>query len=94
MTIDRLGPIDPLQKYNKTDKVSKTVKKDDTDSISFSREAKSMGEIYKATENVKMAPDIRQERIDEVKKKLQDPNYINDKVIETVADKLIDLFEI
>ena len=94
MTIERLGPLDPVSKFNKTDKASKPAKKDGTDSISFSEEAKSKGEIYKATEEVKLAPQIRQDRVDEVKKKLEDPDYIDEKVVEAVAEKVMDIFEL
>lgn len=94
MTIDRLGPIDPAAQYNKASKPSKPVKKEASDSISLSSEAKQMGEIFQATERVKNSPDIRQERVDEVKRKLQDPSYINNKVIESVATKIMDLFDL
>ena len=94
MTIDKLGPVDPVSKYNKTEKVTKPSNRDKTDSISFSEEAKSKGEVYKITEEVKLSPEIRQDRIDEVKKKLEDPNYINDKVVEAVAEKVMDLFQL
>ena len=94
MTIDKLGPIDSVSKYNKTEKVSKPSKSEKTDSISFSEEAKSKGEIYRATEEVKLASDVRMDRVEEVKRKLQDPTYINEKVIESVADKVMDLFQL
>ena len=94
MTIDKLGPIDPVSKFNKTEKVDKPLKNERTDSISFSEEAKSKGEVYKVSEEVKLSPEIRQDRIDEVKKKLQDPSYINDKVVEAVAERVIDLFQL
>ncbi len=94
MTIDRLGPVDPPQQFNKTNKPSKPVKREKTDSINVSSEAKQMGEIFQATERVKNSPDIRMDRVDEVKRKLQNPSYINDKVIEAVANKVMDLFDL
>jgi len=94
MTIDRISPIDPVSKLNKTEKTSRPEKKENTDSISFSDEAKSMGEIYKATESAKMAEDVRLDRIDEVKKKLEDPNYIDDEVVNTVAERIMNMFEL
>lgn len=94
MTIEGLGPVDPVSKYNKTEKPEKTAKSEKKDSINVSAEAKSMGELYKAAESVKASPDIRQDRIDEVKEKLKDPSYINDRVIETVADNIMDMFNI
>ena len=94
MTIERLGPVDPVSKFNKTDKASRPEKKSKADSINVSDEAKSMGELYKATENVKLSPDIRQDKIDEIKEKLKDPSYISEKVIESVAESVMDLFDI
>ena len=94
MTIEGLGPVDPISKYNKTDKTSKPKKAEKSDSINVSEEAKNMGEIYKAAENVKSSPDVRQEKIAEIKEKLKDPSYIDDKVIESVADSIMEMFNI
>ncbi len=94
MTIENLGPIDPVSKFSKTEKVEKPSKNEKTDSISFSEEAKSKGEVYKVSEEVKLSPEIRQDRIDEVKKKLQDPSYIDERVVEIVAEKVMDLFQL
>lgn len=94
MTIDKLGPINPAAKFNKAEKVAKPLNREKTDSIDFSEEAKSKGEVYKVSEEVKLTPEIRQDRIDEVKKKLEDPNYIDDTVVEAVAEKVIDLFQL
>lgn len=94
MTIEKLGPIDPISKFNKTEKIEKPSKNDKSDSISFSEEAKSKGEVYKVSEEVKLTPEIRQDRIDEVKKKLQDPSYIDEKVVEFVAERVMDLFQL
>ncbi|MBN2051443.1 MAG: flagellar biosynthesis anti-sigma factor FlgM [Spirochaetales bacterium] len=92
MTIDRIGPVDPVSKLNKTENTSKVVKKDKADSITFSDEARNMSEIYKATENVRKAPDVRMDRVEEVRKKLEDPSYIDSKVVEKVAEEVMDLF--
>ncbi len=94
MTIDRLGPVDPVSKYNKTNKTSKVVRKSDSDSINVSDEAKRSAELLKAADTAKSSPDIRMDRVEEVKAKLQDPNYINDKVINSVADSIMDMFGI
>jgi negative regulator of flagellin synthesis FlgM len=94
MTIERLSPLDPPSQYNKANKPSKPVSKGNADSISLSSEAKQMGEIFQATERIKNSPDIRQDRVDEVKRKLENPSYINDKVVESVASKIMDLFDL
>ncbi len=92
MTIDRLGSIDPAANYNKTGKASKAAKKDTSDTIAVSAEARSKAEIFAASESVKNAPDIRMDKVEEAKRKLQDPSYISKKVVESVADKILDLF--
>ena len=94
MTIEGLGPVDPISKYNKTEKTSRPHKAEKSDSIHVSEEAKNMGELYKAAENVKSSPDVRQDKIAEIKEKLKDPSYIDDKVIESVADSIMEMFEI
>lgn len=94
MTIEKLGPLDPVSKFNKTEKVEKPSRQDKSDSISFSEEAKSKGEVYRISEEVRLSAEIRQDRIDEVKKKLQDPSYIDDKVVEVVAERVMDLFQL
>lgn len=94
MTIERLGPIDPVSKYNKTEKASRAEKRDEADSITVSSEAKTLGELYQVAENVKLTPDIRMDRVQEVKEKLKDPNYLSGKVIESVAERLMQLFDL
>ncbi|MDA3957155.1 flagellar biosynthesis anti-sigma factor FlgM [Oceanispirochaeta sp.] len=94
MTIDRIGPVDPLSRPNKTEKAVRSEIKEKSDSIDVSIEAKKSAELLQAMESVKAAPDVREDRIAEVKARLQDPNYINDTVVNSVADKLMDLFGI
>ncbi|MFP4563606.1 MAG: flagellar biosynthesis anti-sigma factor FlgM [Spirochaetia bacterium] len=94
MTIEGLGPVDPISKHNKTEKTSRPQKAEKSDSINVSEEAKNMGELYKAAESVKSSPDVRAEKIAEIKEKLKDPSYIDDKVIESVADSIMEMFEI
>ncbi|MDC7242310.1 MAG: flagellar biosynthesis anti-sigma factor FlgM [Spirochaetales bacterium] len=94
MTIDRIGPVDPLSRFNKTEKTVRSEQKEKTDSIDVSSEAKKSAELLQTMDTVKAAPDVREDRIAEVKARLQDPNYINDTVVNSVADKLMDLFGI
>lgn len=94
MTVERVGPPDPISRFNKTNKTERLAKKQDKDSVHVSEDAKLKAEIYMATEQVKMSPDIRMDRVAEVKKKLEDPNYISDEVIDKVAEKLMDQLNI
>lgn len=92
MSIERLGPLDPISTYNKNQKANKVESKPARDSISVSNEAKTKAEMLKLNEEVQSSSDVREERIAEVREKLKDPSYINDAVLNNVADKLMDLF--
>ncbi len=94
MTIDRIGPIDPVQNLKKTKGAAKPKKNEGADSISFSAEAKSKAEIYHAGELAKAATDIRWELVEEVKKKLEDPSYISKRVLDEVAERILEQFDI
>lgn len=94
MTIERINSPDPVSKIKKTENTAKVTKSAGKDAVNLSEEAKLKAEIYNATEAVKMSPAVRMDRVEEVKKKLQDPSYINEKVIETVADRIINYFEV
>ena len=94
MNINSLGHINSVTNQSKASKVSKTVGAGKTDSIKISNDAKAMAEVYTASETVKASPDVRMDRIAEVKEKLKDPSYIDNKIIESVADSVMDLFGI
>jgi negative regulator of flagellin synthesis FlgM len=94
MTIERLGPVDPVQRYSQTDKTKAPQSKPENDSVAFSDEAKLKAEMMRVAEQVKEAPEVRADRVEEVKKKLEDPNYIDDRVVEHVAEQIMDMFNL
>ncbi len=94
MTIERLGPVDPVQRYSQTDKTKAPKSKPENDSVAFSDEAKVKAELFRVAEQVKQAPDVRLDRVEEVKRKLEDPNYIDDRVVEHVAEQIMDMFNL
>lgn len=94
MNIERLGPVESVQKLNKNRQTQKPDKAEQKDSVNISSDAKTMGEVHKAAEHVKSSSDIRWDRVEEVKKKLEDPNYIDNTVKEHVADSIMDVFGI
>ena len=53
-----------------------------------------MAETSKIMEIIKNTPDVRMDRIDEVRAKLNDPDYISDTVTGGVADRIMESFEI
>ena len=90
MTIDRIGPIDPVQPGKRPDRTSKANESPKSDSISISSEAKDKAELLRIQELAAAAPDVRLDRIAELKEKINDPSYINEKVINATANNLID----
>ena len=94
MTIERINVPDPISKYKKTENISKPSKNLKKDSVDISEEAKLRAKLEEAANLAKSAPVVRKDRVEEVKKKLEDPSYIDDKVIEVVADRIMKHFEI
>ncbi|MDR3276494.1 MAG: flagellar biosynthesis anti-sigma factor FlgM [Treponema sp.] len=91
MTIDRINPIDPIQPGKKPGQTGRVEPQRD-DSISLSREAVEKSELYRVQELVAAAPDVRLDRIEELRQKINDPSYLNEAVIRATADKILDAF--
>ncbi|MFP4113506.1 MAG: flagellar biosynthesis anti-sigma factor FlgM [Spirochaetota bacterium] len=94
MTIERLGPVDPVQRYSQTDKTKAPQSKPENDSVAFSEEAKLKADMMRVAERVNEAPDVRADRVEEVRRKLLDPNYIDNRVVEHVAEQIMDMFNL
>jgi negative regulator of flagellin synthesis FlgM len=94
MTIERLGPVDPVQRYSQTDKTKAPQSKPENDSVAFSDEARMKAELFRLSEQVRQTPDVRLDRVEEVKRKLEDPNYIDNRVVEHVAEQIMDMFNL
>jgi len=90
MTIDRIGPIDPIQPEKKPGQANKVSRSGGEDSISISSEAQKKAELFRIRELAAAAPEVRSERVAELREKINDPSYIDDKVMNATADKLID----
>jgi negative regulator of flagellin synthesis FlgM len=89
MGIDKIGPINNINNYNKVNKKDPINKSNSTDSVSISKEALNMAEANKALEIVNNAPDVRSDRVNEVKAKLQNPDYIDEIIANSIADKIM-----
>lgn len=92
MTIDRMGSLDPLTNLGKAEKPAKPVRTDRSDSIELSSEAKSQAELLSAREIARSAPEVRLDRVAEMKVKLQDPNYLNNAILESTAEGILKSF--
>ncbi len=93
MIIDKLGSLDPLKNVQKTQRnaVSERVPAGH-DSIEISSEARAMAEDMYLSEIAAGTPDVRLDRVAQVREKLQDPGYLNQSVISSTADKIMESF--
>jgi len=90
MTVDRIGPVEPIQPGKKPGRNENVGGSARTDTISLSTEAKEKAEMYQVLELIKSAPELDEARIAELRQKIDDPAYLNDKVINATADKILD----
>ncbi|MBN2545489.1 MAG: flagellar biosynthesis anti-sigma factor FlgM [Spirochaetes bacterium] len=94
MGIDKIGPINNYNRYEKINKKSPIDKSTSSDSVNISKEALNMAETNKIIEILNNTPDVRADKIKMLKEKINDPDYINETVTGAVADKLIDFFKL
>ena len=85
--VNSVNPLNNVQNLRKTESSAKVDR--ETDSISVSAEAKEMAEAYYLEKVANETPDVRADRVAAVKEKLKDPNYLNDAVIKSAADKFL-----
>ena len=90
MMIDKIGGINPLENLQHAERAasSKTVKSD-FDSIAVSNEAKEVAQDLFLQEVAEETPDVRNDLVARIKEKIKDPNYINDAIIASVADRIM-----
>ena len=85
--VNNVTQLNNVQNIRKTDNSAKVSK--ETDSISVSKEAVQMAEAYYLDKVASETPDVRADRIAEVKAKIKDPNYFSDAVIQSAAEKFM-----
>lgn len=89
MMIDRVGSVDPIQPGKKSGQTNKTGKSALIDSISLSPDVIKKADRYNAVNLAMTAPDVRMDRVNELKEKINDPSYLNEKIILATADKIM-----
>ncbi|MEL3909129.1 MAG: flagellar biosynthesis anti-sigma factor FlgM [Treponemataceae bacterium] len=88
MTIDKLKGINPIEKTSRTRNIQQVGRIDNEDSIRISKESQFLAEAYLAKKVAMEAPDVREDKIAEVRLKLEDPAYIS-KAIDEIANMLL-----
>ena len=93
MMIEKLvgtTPINNVQNTKRTNNAAKSTFGED--SVSISKEALAKADEYYLNQVAAETPDVRADRVAEVKAKIQDPNYLNSAVIASAADKIMESF--
>jgi negative regulator of flagellin synthesis FlgM len=92
--IDRINSIDPIQSDKKLGRMNQINKIPNADSINLSPEAIARSEIYHAMELASASPEIRTDFIIDLKKRMSDPSYLNDTVINGTVKGLTDVLDL
>lgn len=91
--IDKIGGVSPLNSTQKARRVQDNARVDlGHDSISVSAEAKEAAELYYLKQVADETPNVRADRVAEVKEKIKDPSYLSDAVIAATADRILDAY--
>lgn len=90
MMIDKIGGINPLNNVQKSRRTEDSNRVDfGRDSISVSSEAR---EMYFLKQVAAETPDVRADKVAEIREKIKDPSYLNDAVIMSTADRILDAY--
>ncbi|MDR0878052.1 MAG: flagellar biosynthesis anti-sigma factor FlgM [Treponema sp.] len=92
MTINSIGHVDPIQPEKKPGRTGNVRESTGSDSINVSSEAVKKAELYQVVELIKAVPEMPPARIAELKQKINDPAYLNDRIINATADKIMESF--
>jgi len=89
MTVDRIGHVEPISPGKRTGRNERLGGNERADTINLSAQAVEQAERYQVLELIKSAPDMDEARIVELRQKLDDPSYLNEKVIKATADNIL-----
>ena len=93
MMIDKISGVNAVNSLQNTKRTSSSSSvKESSDKISVSEEAKALSEAYKLAQIADETPDVRTELVEQIKQKIQDPNYLNAATIAATADQILSAY--
>jgi negative regulator of flagellin synthesis FlgM len=92
MMVERIGQLNPIQPGNRPGKSDQLRGGDRADSITVSSEAKEKAELYQVVELIRSVPSMDDAQIAALREKINDPAYLNERVISATADRIMDAF--
>ena len=90
MTVNRIGHVEPIPAGKKPGRSEQVGGNEKADTINLSSDAMKKAEMYQVMELIKSAPELDEARIAELRQKIDDPSYINEKVVNATANNIID----
>lgn len=89
MTIEKINGVDKIFNNKEIKPVKKNDKVDKSDSIEISDKARELALREKYIKMIKESPEIdNSKRIEELKKKMAEPDYITQKLIDDIARRI------
>ncbi len=91
MVIDKIGNINNIVEPKGAKATPRSRETGKTDQVEISSEGKKAAEFSRYAQVVKDTPDIRQEKVREIKARIQDGTYDkfnDDQVLQMVADRI------
>ena len=93
MMIDKISGVNPLNNLQNTKRANNvSTVNTSSDEISISNEARALADAYYLDKVAKETPDVRENLVEAIKQKIQDPNYLNDATIAATADQILSAF--
>jgi len=89
MTVNRIGHVEPILSGKKPGRSEQVGGNEKADTINLSANAMEKAERYQVLELIRSAPELDEARIAELRQKIDDPSYINERVLNTTADNII-----
>ncbi|MGN0729501.1 flagellar biosynthesis anti-sigma factor FlgM [Treponema sp.] len=92
MMINKISELNALNTLQNTKRSNNIPSSHYEDEISVSDEAKAMAEAMFMQKVAEETPDVRSELVEQIKLKIQDPNYLNEATIAATADQILSAY--
>lgn len=88
--VSEVSALNSLQNAKKTNNANNS--QPVSDEISVSEEGKARAEAMFLNKVADETPDVRTELVEQIKKKIQNPDYLNEATIAATADKILSAY--
>ena len=89
MVVNKIGHVEPVSPGKRPGRNEQVGGSSRADTISISDDAVRKAEIYQVVELIKSAPELDEARIVELRQKIDDPAYLNERVINATANNIL-----